>query len=88
MGTEKAARTLDLIALAEGDPSDFEVCMVCGSSQVAHRGLYVGAGQSGNWLALAAWCPAAPCQEDRARSLVQSVPVVAVEGGYRVADAW
>lgn len=80
---------VDLIALADGDlAAEFEACSVCGSTSVAHRGLYIGAGTTGNWLGLAAWCAAAGCQEDRARSLVQAVPVARTEGGYRVVDAW
>lgn len=78
---------LDLLAAAYRDDG-FEYCIICGSTTVAHRALYVGT-LLRTTATRVAWCSADRCQEDRVKSAVQSVPVKAGPGGfYSVTSAW
>lgn len=86
-GKAPEAEPLDLIAATSRDDG-FGYCIGCGSLEVAHRALYISTSLR-TTATRVAWCSAGECQEDRARSAVQSVPVKAGPGGfYGVANAW
>lgn len=82
-GRTLAPTSLDLITMTEGDDA-FEQCAVCGAAPT-HWGLFVT--ESSNAVIRAAWCGEARCQGDRARSMLQTVPVEKTGGGFRVSVA-
>ncbi len=56
----------DLIAAtADNAEWTWDVCVCCGSPQVAHRGLYIS-DLGGGWKAArVGWCTAEVCEDDR-----------------------